>query len=258
MRDICLERRILVNKRFLILIVLLCGLIFSVCGKENENSNNKNLEEYAKEDNRILNENQQENPKIASAEAITYYETFRTYMELMYKFERRIMKEDNLFDTGFVYPYVASMEEYYTNFLFTMERSTKANVKLGFPYKKYKFIHALPVPGLLEGEKFKNQAQAFLIVVNPKSERLEWVLEYLDEVCEGIREDEYSLMLKTNDFSDKPIWQEMQEILTDAEIYFKYPYEIVLNEMNAYLREEKSYEDTINEMERKMNMYLNE
>ncbi len=61
-----------------------------------------------------------------------------------------------------------------------------------------------------------------------------------------------------NDFSDKPIWQEIQAILADAEIYFKYPYEIILNEMNDYIREGESYEDTISEMERKMNMYLND
>lgn len=61
-----------------------------------------------------------------------------------------------------------------------------------------------------------------------------------------------------NDFSDKPIWQEIQVILVDAEIYFKYPYEIILNEMNDYIREGESYEDTISEMERKMNMYLND
>ena len=35
-----------------------------------------------------------------------------------------------------------------------------------------------------------------------------------------------------NDFSDKPIWQEIQAILADAEIYFKYPYEIILNEIS--------------------------
>lgn len=39
---------------------------------------------------------------------------------------------------------------------------------------------------------------------------------------------------------------------------FEYPYEIMSNEVACYIREEQSYEDTVNEMERKMNMYLNE
>ncbi len=34
------------NKRFLILSILLCGLIFSACGKENENSNTYTLNDF--------------------------------------------------------------------------------------------------------------------------------------------------------------------------------------------------------------------
>lgn len=114
------------------------------------------------------------------------------------------------------------------------------------------------MPGLLEGEKFKNQAQVLFLVVNPNSERMQWVLEYLNEVCRGIQEDENSLMLRTNDFVGKPLWQELQAILADAEIYFEYPYEIIVDELNRYRWEGQSYEDTVNEMERKMNMFLNE
>ena len=65
-------------------------------------------------------------------------------------------------------------------------------------------------------------------------------------------------MLHTNDFSDKPLWQEVQEILTDAEVYFEYPQEIISDELRHYRLEGQSYEDTVKEMERKMDMYLNE
>ncbi len=198
------------------------------------------------------------NYAIENNRADFHKDIFRTYLDIMRKFDEKEDRGDILFNTRSLYPYTTMDKEYYTNMLFAMERSTIADGGPGFRYDKYEFIHALPAPSLLEKEKFKNQAMVRLIVINPNSEKLKSVLEYMNEVCEGIRKDEYSLMLKTNDFSDKPLWQEMQAILADAEIYFKYPYEIIVDEMNAYRKKGQSYEDTINEMERKMNMYLNE
>lgn len=187
-------------------------------------------------------------------------EEFKIYLDTRRKYDQRVAENSELFNNWNDYQYVGfqTQKEFFDHMLFSMIRSTAADGGVGFRYDQYEFIRALPAPRIQEGEEFKNQAQALFLVVNPNSERLQWVLEYLDEVCGGIREDEYSLMLKTNDFEGKPLWQDMQAVLADAEIYFEYPYEIVSNEVARYIREERSYEDTVNEMERKMNMYLNE
>lgn len=185
-------------------------------------------------------------------------EIFKTYLDTRLKFDGRVERDSSLFNNHGEYDYVMSMEGYFENMLFSMERSTVADRGSWLRYDRYDFIHVLPAPGIQEGEKFKNQALVRMLVVNPNSEHKEEVFAYLGEVCGGIRENEYSLMLATNDYTGKPLWQEMQAIVADAVIYFKYPYEIISDEVRNYANGTKSYEDTVSEMERKMDMYLNE
>ena len=83
-------------------------------------------------------------------------------------------------------------------------------------------------------------------------------IKYAEEVCNGVCADATSFMLTANDFSDTPLWKQVHEIVADGVIYFEYPYEIISDEMYRYRFENQSYEDTVSEMERKMNMYLNE
>ena len=80
----------------------------------------------------------------------------------------------------------------------------------------------------------------------------------MEETVKGISENKDSLMLRTNDFSDRPLWQEVHAILSDAEVYFEYPQDILLDELYRYRMEGQSFEDTVKEMKRKMDMYLNE
>lgn len=70
------------------------------------------------------------------------------------------------------------------------------------------------------------------IVVNPNSAKRKWVLSYMEEVCKGIH--------------------------ADAVVCFGYPEEIIGEELYRYRMEGQSYEDTVSELERKMDMYLNE
>ncbi len=183
-------------------------------------------------------------------------DVFHTYMDIMRKYDARVNAEEIIFDTE-RYADTTNQDEYYSKILFSMLRSSMLRKGDAYHYAEYDYFHAAPVP-MLEEKKFKNQAEAWMIVVNPNSKKLKWVLTYLEEVCKGIRADKNSFMLQTNDFSDRPLWQEVHGIIADAEVYFAYPEEIIADELYRYRMEGQSYEDTVNEMERKMNMYLNE
>lgn len=199
-----------------------------------------------------------ENFAIKGGKADFHQEIFRTYLENRRLLERRAINKLSTLSSRKKYPYVMSQDEYFKNMLYAMERSPVGERGAWLRYDRYDFIRVLPAPGIQAGEKLKNQALVRMIVVNPNSEKKDEMFDYLNEVCDGIRENPYSLMLAANDFSGKPLWQEMQAIVADAEIYFKYPYEIVSDEVWDYVNGKKSYEDTVGEMERKMNMYLNE
>lgn len=181
---------------------------------------------------------------------------FHTYMDIMRQYDARVNAEEVIFDTK-RYADSINQDEYYSKILFSMERSRVFRQGDFYHYDEYDNFHAAPMP-MLEEEKFKNQAEAWMVVVNPNSKKLKWVLSYLEEVCKGLRADENSFMLRTNDFSDRPLWQEVYGILADAEVYFAYPDEIIADELYHYRMEGQSYEDTVREMERKMDIYLNE
>ncbi len=184
---------------------------------------------------------------------------FRTYLDLMSQYDLRVNAGENIFavkDHDETYP--INLDKRFSKTLFSLVRSSEVKEDEFFHFDEYDYFHAAPAFGLEEGKKQKAQTNAYFIVVNPNSKKQKWVFSYLEKVIKGIREDKNSLMLRTNDFSDRPLWQEVQEILTDAEVYFEYPQEIISDELRHYRLEGQSYEDTVKEMERKMDMYLNE
>ncbi|MBQ9119204.1 MAG: hypothetical protein IJY09_03985, partial [Lachnospiraceae bacterium] len=184
-------------------------------------------------------------------------EVFRTYLDIMKQYDTRVNSGEVLFDMRSVAPNYPTADEKYANLLFTMERSEALNSDYDV-YEEYDYLRAVEMPELVAGEEFKNQVEAWMIVVNPKSKNMEWTLQYVKEICKGVCADKTSFLLATNDFSSTPLWKQVHEIVADGEIYFEYPYDIISDEMYRYRFENQSYEDTVSEMERKMNMYLNE
>lgn len=182
---------------------------------------------------------------------------FRTYLDIMSRYDARVNEGEAVFGVQDV-DYYENPEEPFLKTLFTMNRSSVVKEDDYFHYDEYEYFHAAPAPGLVKGEKQKGKANASFIVVNPNSKKQKWVFSYLEETVKGISENKDSLMLRTNDFSDRPLWQEVHAILSDAEVYFEYPQDILLDELYRYRMEGQSFEDTVKEMKRKMDMYLNE
>lgn len=186
-------------------------------------------------------------------------DVFRSYLDLMRQYDERVNAGEVLFDTTTA-AHGASQKERCADTLFALERSSifRQGNKDYLHYDVCGDFHAYKAPVLEEGKPVKNQAELCFIVVNPNSRKKKWVLSYLEEVCKGIREDSGVFLLAKNQFEGQPLWQEVREIVADSEIYFAYPDEIIMEELERYRLEGQSYEDTVNEMERKMNMYLNE
>lgn len=182
---------------------------------------------------------------------------FHTYLDLMSQYDMRVNSGEKIFSVpGEMH--TDGQAEYFSKMLLSMKRSSVVKEDDFFHFGEYDFFHAAPAPNLQEGEKQKAQANMMFLVVNPNSGKRKWVLSYMEEVCKGIHADENSMMLRTNDFDGKPLWQEVQAVVADAVVYFGYPEEIIEEELYRCRMQGQSFEDTVSEMERKMDMYLNE
>lgn len=197
------------------------------------------------------------NHAIADNKADFHKEFYRPYLEFIGKYDARLAQGEPVFQTDIARGIEPQTKEEFENILVKME-SSEAAIEYSEDYAKHNYFRAAAMPDLIAGEALKNEVMAWAIVVNPNSKNLKWVLQYVDELSMEVCMDNTSFMLTDNDFSDTPLWQDIHEIVADGVIYFQYPYEIVSHELRKYILEGQSYEDTVSEMERKMNMYLNE
>ncbi len=97
------------------------------------------------------------------------------------------------------------------------------------------------------------------LCVNPATDNLDAVLEYITELCYYIssKQDGFSLADKSL-YSDKPYISDMYDIYCDSEISFRLPDEIIADELEKYINGEISLEDMIAEADRKLSAYLKE
>jgi ABC-type glycerol-3-phosphate transport system substrate-binding protein len=187
---------------------------------------------------------------------------FRKYAEIMKEYDAKVMNHSKLFnvstitlpkDTGINQE--EDKDDIYSKTALIIDRGIDYyEIK---DYYEYDFFKAAAVPGLTEGQEQKSLADCVLIVLNPNSKKLKWVKEYLGKVCASKLKDTNCDMFKDMDFGDNKLRAELQDVYSRAEIFYQYPYDIT-DELEAYRMENKPLEDTIKEMERKMDMYLNE
>lgn len=123
---------------------------------------------------------------------------------------------------------------------------------------QFDFLHAAPMPDLEDGVDLKEEVEVGFLVINPNSDKLPWVKKYVETLCEELRTDEESFLLKNSTFPEHPMFEEIMEILSEAQVTFLYPTSIVSDSMKAFLMEGQSLEDCIEEIERVMNMYMHE
>ena len=192
----------------------------------------------------------------------SYFDTsiFRKYAEIMSIYDENEIDGEGVFGkrigigTYFQDNLPEYLDEYYSNVLLVMKKSRD----LIEEYYGFDFFKASATPGLEEGKEIKSKMSCYFIVLNPNSNKLEYVKEYLSLVCNSMLEENDSFMFKDFETPENQLEMEIREIYSNGQIFFEYPYEIFSDEMMAYRYDGKPLDEAIKEMERKMDMYLNE
>lgn len=121
----------------------------------------------------------------------------------------------------------------------------------------YDFFEAKALPSLEEKKPQKNIAGATFLVLNPKSERLAEAKEYLSALAKRMTEEESIYRTKKLNGTYNAPEQKVHELYGNAKIVFSYPDDIFA-EYLKYLNGEKTLDEVISELERKLNIYLRE
>lgn len=148
------------------------------------------------------------------------------------------------------------------NIVFDMERSFNV-VHLGSKesYFQYGGFRAIKTPDLEEGVTCPNTAMLDFILINPKSEKLGLTLQYVAELCEKLQKDTtnvFRYMCQGEDFSDDVLRQDIYNIISEAEVRFGYPYDVIGQELWDYRSGKQEFDKMLEEIKRNLKMYHNE
>ncbi len=122
----------------------------------------------------------------------------------------------------------------------------------------YDFFEAKAMPSLEEEKSAKNLASAFILVLNPNSAHLKEAKEFLSVLTGCLNEEESIYRTKKLQGEYTALELKVHDIYADAKIVFSYPYDVFWDEYLKYLNGEKSLDEVIPELERKLNLYLKE
>lgn len=201
---------------------------------------------------------------------------FRKYSE-WYKTERD-SSNDNVYrysymNPGASAPYLGATEEevaaYFKEYFSqvavaatekkTLSQEYSVSVDGGsYGFLDYDFFSAKPMPSLEEDKQGENLADAYILVVNPKSAHLEEAKEFLTVLTERLIGEEsiYRTRVLTGEYN--ALERKVHEIYGNSRIVFSYPDDVFWKEYLNYLNGEKSLDEVIPELERKLNLYLKE
>ena len=123
--------------------------------------------------------------------------------------------------------------------------------------KKVEQVEVMEVPKITEG--IPNLGTVTFFAVNPQSENLEATLVYLSTLCRYLMTLENSFLLAdTTTYLDTPFVQECYDLYKTGEIYFAMEEAVYFNTFCEYLEGTLTLEEMIQEIERKLEMYLKE
>ncbi len=128
----------------------------------------------------------------------------------------------------------------------------------GYGYLDYDFFDVRVMPSLEENNPKRTNASAFILVLNPNSSHLKEAKEFLTVWMERLCAEESIYRTKELQGEYTALERKVHEIYKDARIVFPYPDDVFWEEYLKYLNGEKSLEETIPELERKLNLYLKE
>ncbi|MGN1084430.1 MAG: hypothetical protein ACI4QX_05470, partial [Lachnospiraceae bacterium] len=127
-----------------------------------------------------------------------------------------------------------------------------------YGFLSYDFFEVKAMPSLEPENPKKSMAEATFIVLNPESEHLAEAKEYLSAVAKRLTEEESIYRTKELTGRYTALEQKVHALYGDARIVFSYPEDVFWTEYVKYMRGEKTLDEVIPELERKMNMYLRE
>lgn len=123
---------------------------------------------------------------------------------------------------------------------------------------EYAFFQAKAMPVLEADKAEKTIASAFILVLNPNSAHLAEAKEFLTVLAERMNTEESIFRTKELKKTYNALEISVHEIYADARIVFSYPSDVFWKEYLKFLNGEKSLDEVIPELERKLNLYLKE
>lgn len=188
-------------------------------------------------------------------------ELLRSYME-------KIRAYDVPFNEGKWWILSSEERAYYLsresveNILFEMERSY--NMVLGSSMHnviRSGSFRAVKTPDLELGVSGPNTAMVTFLVINPNSAKLDLTLQYVSELCEKLQKDTslaFRQMSRGEDFSDNVLREDIYRLISEGEVKFSYPQDVVQDELWAYRDGKQEFDAMITEIKRNIKMYKEE
>ena len=104
-----------------------------------------------------------------------------------------------------------------------------------------------------------NIGTVILLAVNPEAKNLEFTLEYISAFCKYMMNQKDTFMLEDKTlYTDVPMIKEYYEVFKDGTVVFQMDESIYWDDFWAYLDGELELEEMIQEIERKLQIYVGE
>lgn len=130
----------------------------------------------------------------------------------------------------------------------------------GEPYNilLYDFFEVCAMPSLDKTQPKSSIAHAYMLVLNPNSKHREDAERFLSTYANMLMEEESILRSRTLSGTYSELQKKVHAIYADSRIVFAYPEDVFQKDFLLYLNGNKSLQEIIPELERKLNMYLKE
>ncbi len=152
-------------------------------------------------------------------------------------------------------------DESLKNIVFELERSDNMASGSSLNFFRLDGFRAMKLPDLARGVVCPNGARVDFIVINPKSAKLELTLQYVSELCEKLQKDTslpFRLMSQGEDFSDNVLREDIYRVISEGEVHYSYPYDVVGAELWAYREGKQEFDVMLEEIRRNIKMYREE
>lgn len=152
-------------------------------------------------------------------------------------------------------------EESMKKMIFELERSDNMTLSTSLDFFRIDGFRAAKLPDLEEEVNCPGKATVNFIVINPKSAKLEQTLEYVSQLCEKLQKDTslpFRWMSQGEDFSDNMLREDIYRLISEAEVYATYPYDVVGAELMTYREGKQEFDAMLEEIQRNIKMYREE